>query len=386
MKKTIALLLALVMLCTCMAGCSGTKEDTVMTVNGTEVSYDEYMFWFGQAVSELTQLYQSYSGTTVDWSGKFLFDTEMTNVEWCVKRASQSVIRLHAMESKAGELGVKLTDEEKADINDEISQIEENYVTGSDTNTDLKAVFASYNYTQESYITQRSLNQLYNDLFTELYGEQGEKLSEEKALAYAEENDYITSAHILLRTTKDVTDSDGKTTSEELSQAEKDEKKAKATEIAAELQAITDNEKRWERFKELMDEYSEDPGKESFPNGYCFTTGSMVDEYDSTSRELEEYEVSGVVESSFGYHVIMRLPTKGTDLVSTYNSNYQQITVPLTYLAAPSDYDAQISDWADDAKVKYTSLYEKLDFASFINDGGFSFVPYEEYKADQSKK
>lgn len=384
MKKTIALVLALMMLCICMAGCAKTKEDTVMTVNGTAVSYDEYMFWFGQAVSELTKLYQQYSGTTVDWDGKFLFDTDMTNVDWCVKRASQSVIRLHAMESKADELGVKLTDEEKDAINDEIAQIEKTYVTDSDTNTDLKAVFASYNYTQDSYITQRTLNQIYNDLFVKLYGEQGEKLDEEKALSYAEENNYVTSAHILFLTTKEVTGSDGKTTSEELPQSEKDEKKAKATEIAAELQAITDDAKRWERFKELMDEYSEDPGKESFPEGYCFNSG-MVEEYDTASRNLKEYEVSGVVESSFGYHVIMRLPTKGTDLVSTYNSNYQQITVPLTYLAAPSDYDAQISDWADDATVKYTSLYDKIDFASFITDDGFNFVPYEDYKDNKNK-
>ena len=38
MKRFIALTLALVMLCCCAAGCgSDTKEDTVMTVNGTAV-------------------------------------------------------------------------------------------------------------------------------------------------------------------------------------------------------------------------------------------------------------------------------------------------------------------------------------------------------------
>ena len=39
MKRFIALTLALVMLCCCAAGCgSDTKEDTVMTVNGTVIS------------------------------------------------------------------------------------------------------------------------------------------------------------------------------------------------------------------------------------------------------------------------------------------------------------------------------------------------------------
>lgn len=386
MKKLTALILALAMLCCCVAGCSSSRDDTVMTVNGTAVSYDEYMFWLSQAVSELTSIYSSYSGTTVDWDGKFLFDTETTNIDWCLKRASQSIIRLHAMESKASEMGIELTDDEKQAISDEVDQIKEAYVTGDDEEAELKAVFENYSYTQESYETQRGLNYIYNNLFTELYGEQGEKLSEDIALEYAAENNYITSAHILFRTSEDVTDSEGNTTEEELSDSEKAEKKAKAEELAAELQAISDTSERWERFKELMDEYSEDTGKESFPDGYCFTTGTMVDEYDSTSRELEEYQVSDVVESSFGYHVIIRLPTKGSDLVSTYNSNYQSITVPLTYLAAPEEYDAQIAEWAEDAKVKYTKLYDSIDFSSFISADGFDFVCYEDYKANEEKK
>ena len=59
MKKTIAMLLAAVMLCGCLAGCGGTKDDTVMTVNGTEISYDEYMTWLGSAVSDIKSIYST---------------------------------------------------------------------------------------------------------------------------------------------------------------------------------------------------------------------------------------------------------------------------------------------------------------------------------------
>ena len=382
MKKLTAFMLALVMLCACLTGCAGgTKNDTVMTVNGTDVSYDEYMIWLGQAVSELTDLYKSYSGTAVDWNGKFLFDDEMTNIEWCVKRATQSVTRLHAMEAKAKELGVTVTDEDKQAVADEIEQLKKNY--NAEGESESAALFASYNYTEESYTNQRTLNYLYNNLFNELYGPQGEKLSEDKVLAYAEENKYVTSAHILFRTSEDVTDEDGKTSSKELSDSEKAEKKAQAQKLSEELQAISDNEKRWERFKELMTEYSEDPGKEKFPNGYCFTTGTMVPEYDTASRELKEYEVSGVVESQHGYHVIMRLPTKSTDLVTYMTSSYQQQTVPLSYIAAPADYDSQIADWASSATVKTTKLYDELDFSKLITSDGFKFVPFSEYSAEK---
>lgn len=378
MKKTIAMLLAAVMLCGCLAGCGGTKDDTVMTVNGTEISYDEYMTWLGSAVSEIKRIYSNYSGTDVDWDGNFLFDASITNAEWCIRRANENITKLHAVESKAKELGVTVTDEQKEALEDEFEELRNTYATGDDADASFSSFLASYNYTEDSFRTQRNLNYLYYNVFAELYGEQGEKLDESKVLDYAEKNDYVTSAHILIKTTKDVTDDDGKTTTEELSEAEKAEKLAQAQELADELKAITDNEKRWERFKELMDEYSEDPGRESFPNGYCFTTGTMVEIYDTTSRELDEYEVSDPVESTHGYHVIMRLPMTSSDLVS-YQNGYQQSIVPLSYVAAPSYYDTDVSGWAKEATVKYTSLYEKVDFSQYITDDGFNFVSYADY-------
>ena len=378
MKKTIAMLLAAVMLCGCLAGCGGTKDDTVMTVNGTEISYDEYMTWLGSAVSDIKSIYSTYSGTDVDWDGNFLFDESITNAEWCIKHANENLTKLHSVESKAKELGVTVTDEQKEDLEDEIEELRSTYATGDDTEASFKDFLAGYNYTEDSYRTQRNLNYLYYNVFAELYGEQGEKLDEAKVLDYAEKNDYVTSAHILIKTTRDVTDEDGKTTTEELSEAEKAEKLAQAQELADELKAIDDNEKRWERFKELMDEYSEDPGKESFPNGYCFTTNTMVEIYDTTSRSLAEYEVSDPVESTHGYHVIMRLPMTSSDLVS-YTNGYQQSIVPLSYVAAPSYYDTDVSGWAKDATVKYTSLYEKVDFSQYLTDDGFNFVSYADY-------
>ena len=67
MKKFTAIILAVILLCGCAAGCSGSGDDTVMTVNGSEVSFDEYMTWLGSAVSEIKEIYSSYSGTGVDW-------------------------------------------------------------------------------------------------------------------------------------------------------------------------------------------------------------------------------------------------------------------------------------------------------------------------------
>ena len=168
MKKTIALILAVVLLCGCAAGCSSSEEDTVMTVNGIDVSFDEYMIWLGSAVSEIKEIYSSYSGTEVDWDGNFLFDDSITNTEWCIKRANETVTKLHTAESKAAERGVTVSDEQKQDIEDELKDLKKNYATGDDPDAAFEEFLASYNYTEASYKAQRSLNYLYYNLFTEI--------------------------------------------------------------------------------------------------------------------------------------------------------------------------------------------------------------------------
>ena len=64
-------------------------------------------------------------------------------------------------------------------------------------------------------------------------------------------------------------------------------------------------------FDTLMNKYSEDPGLSSNPDGYLFGEGEMVAVFENTVADLGFNEISGVVEISYGYHIILRLePTK----------------------------------------------------------------------------
>ena len=65
--------------------------------------------------------------------------------------------------------------------------------------------------------------------------------------------------------------------------------------------------KSGEDFDALVAEYSEDPGSLYYPEGYYFTAGEMVPEFENTTRLLGMNEI-GICESSYGYHIIMRLP------------------------------------------------------------------------------
>ena len=68
-----------------------------------------------------------------------------------------------------------------------------------------------------------------------------------------------------------------------------------------------------EDFDMLMREYGQDPGMEFNPRGYRFGPGQMVPEFEQGTMELEIGEISGLVRSVHGYHIIMRIDPPFTD-------------------------------------------------------------------------
>lgn len=61
-----------------------------------------------------------------------------------------------------------------------------------------------------------------------------------------------------------------------------------------------------EDFDAMIKELSEDPGSETNPDGYTFTDGEMVKEFEETVKSLKSGEF-GICKSTYGYHVILRL-------------------------------------------------------------------------------
>jgi peptidyl-prolyl cis-trans isomerase D len=83
------------------------------------------------------------------------------------------------------------------------------------------------------------------------------------------------------------------------SQADKDKARARAEEILAQVKKNPDS------FAELAKKYSQDPG--SAPNGGDLdwqTRGAFVKPVEDAMFSLKKGEISGIVESEFGYHII----------------------------------------------------------------------------------
>lgn len=379
MKKFAAILLALVLALGCFTGCGSKKGDTVMSVDGTDVSFDEFMYYLKTAATTLTNYYQSSTGGGVDWDGVCIYDKTKTNAEWCVNEAMYNAAQACVIMSKGKSMNCLPTDEQLKTLEDNISTIRKNYEDQDDPDAAFTSALNGQGFTLDTFKQINKVNFTLANIFASLYGENGEKVSDETLKGYIDENGFMTSAHILFKTTEEVKGEDGKTTEKEISDDAKAEKKAKAEKLAKELKAIKDDEKRKEKFLEYMKNDSEDPGKESYPNGYCFTEGTMVQEYTDATKALKDYEVSDVVESKFGYHVIMRLPTTASNV--DINNQYGYT---LGQMAASYDFDEEMKSWDVSSKAKLNSQYKDFDFTQFFsNTDGFKFTTYASYTAEK---
>jgi hypothetical protein len=125
-----------------------------------------------------------------------------------------------------------------------------------------------------------------------------------------------------------------------------------------------------EFFREMMFEHSEDEGGVfMFPDGYLFREGDMVSEFYEATASLEIGEVSGIVETMYGYHIILRLPID-YDSAPIPPPGSGQLP-PLRQLAAMEDYRVQSSQWVDavSREIKYSPEFEALDIAAVFENG-----------------
>lgn len=116
--------------------------------------------------------------------------------------------------------------------------------------------------------------------------------------AWLDEQGIYRAKHILLATI----DLD---TREPLDEAAVAQKKAKADDILAQLRGAEDP---ITLFDQLMNEHSEDTGLAANPDGYTTEKGIMVAPFEEAALALKNGEISDIVESDFGYHIILRLP------------------------------------------------------------------------------
>lgn len=109
-----------------------------------------------------------------------------------------------------------------------------------------------------------------------------------------------------------------------------------------------------EDFDKLMKEYSEDPGLATSPDGYFFTTGEMVAEFEDAVKKLKVGKVSGIVKSDYGYHIIKRieLPEFGDEAYDSVSYNMAISGVAEHYNQIASNAEINTSAYTLDELAK----------------------------------
>lgn len=317
-------------------------DTLIMTVDGSPVYWDEFFYWFTVNISYIETNY----GTIEDWSE--VVEGESW-AEFAISETIETARLYRAVEKKAAEMGITLTAEDEEYIQ---YYWEMDVATYGDGDEEAFIQYLTANYmTEDIYYYMNKVATLYYSIMDEVYGAEGEKMALEEVLAYADSYGFMQTKHILLLTTDD----DGNALSDE----EKTAVYSQMEDFLTQLDAAPDDELE-AVFDGIMNEYSEDGGLASFPDGYLFMSGEMMEEFENATLELGAYEYSGIVETDYGYHIILRLPIN-RETVPYYYYSYYGYTYPLQYYPAAEAFDSLMYGWTGEAVVEYSEAYNSLD-------------------------
>ena len=314
-------------LCLATAGIPG--DFALATVNGVPVTAYTYLYWLTSNISYL----ETYYGMTMD--------SDASLADYLKEVSLNAAVQYNLTAAKAQELGYDLTEDQRNELDGNMALTM--MMMGGEEAFQDQLRKAGFDY--DTFYAINAASYYYTQLRDGLYAD---RPTAEEMDTYIEENDLLYAKHILLMTVDP-------TTYAPLDDAAIAEKKATAEDLLAQLQASSD---LLTDFDTLMKEYSEDSGLSSYPNGYVFTAGDMVPEFENATRELEFGQISGLVESTYGYHIILRLDPDTEDARAEYRSNLL--------------YD-QLDAWTDEADIVLSDEYEALDVPLF----------YEKYTAYQ---
>lgn len=310
-----------------MAACgAANKTEKVdgeyLTVNGTPISYDEFRYYYLTTKASLESSLEE---------GKTLELPELlTAVEDSFKKD-------YGVRSWIADQGTTLTDEEKQAVLDNTTMMvsmmggEDGFQQALDSIYCTKDLYNQMGELQS--LQQKALNEWFEKNYTDAVVEY-----------FTNTTDYVHVQHVLIAF-DDTTEG-----------ADHSAEKATAQEVYEKAVAGED-------FEALIEEYNEDPGQASDMNGYTFTTGQMVEEFETASFALEENAISEPVETTYGYHIIKRLPID----LEYIRENAVNMAPTEIVEEANSALDSEIQSHVDAVEITKGDKYDTLTVETFAD-------------------
>ena len=308
----------------------GEDSPVVMTVNGDEVRAEEFATYMIYNMKYYENMYSQY-GMMGLWSDDS--SAEMLGVMMPGFANDQAVYSRVVLEQfeKAG-LELSYSNQK------ELSTLRKDTIDQAGGYDGYLQKIAQLGFNDQTYMNFLYITQCYSALNEYYYGSDGiDKPTDEELMEHFRDN-YISAKHILILT---VDPSTGETL--------RTDEEARAL-----AQSILDRINAGEDFDALMNEYSEDGGLEGNPDGYIFTEGDMVTPFYEGAKALAEGEVSDLVKSDYGYHIIQRTALDYENQFINYQADLA------TQMGRTMD--ALLSQWMTEAEVETTDVYDEINY------------------------
>ncbi len=325
-KKIIALILASILSLTALVACGNTQntvvglssykwaceDDEVMfNIDGEDISFADFRYF---AMNMKT----SYEGGVENYWNE---NTESKFREDIINNFKSLIATKLLCEEK----GLTFTEADQIRIDNELLQIEIEMSTKG-FNEQLDLIFSDKEHYKELVKFDIYNEKLYSSYVTD------------KEIIDA----VMRAKHVLVSTV----DENGNP----LSDDKLKEKDALANDIYAKAIA-------GENFDELIKTYGEDPGMTVNVDGYYFTEGEMVPEFENATKALAENAISQPVKTNYGYHIIQRLPVD-EEYVLKRESGFPS---SIAYALKGQEIYDDIQKKADTLEVTETEAFNSFD-------------------------
>lgn len=291
----------------------------VMKIGDYNVSYDFYRFLFMNSKNYFDNGDENY------WK------QEGNDVNKVKEYVLNSLLEIYTYFTLADRYDVKLSNADIREIEAELENAKSGY-----SDDEFKKEIATAYLTEELYLFSLKTQKLKYLVYSELISESAGIIKVDDAtLEKALEEDFARATHILFTYDNDT---------------EKEKQKALAESVLERL-------KNGEDFEKLKEEYSDDNALKNNTDGYYFTHGEFQNMFEYAAFELEVGEISEIVTTDVGMHIVKRLPIEEEYV----NKHYEQLR---TQCITAKFYDL-VNAVQKGLKVEYKDEYKDIKLDTF---------------------
>ena len=318
-----------------------SPDAVMLTMGEYQITWAEMFFHLRSVLGSLISNY----GGLPDLSELVSEDT--TYAQAVMQYAIDNAVVYKAVEHGAKQYGVTFDAEDEETLQTEFVGMADTY---GGIDEFLKILWEEDGiYSYDIFYYLYSIPYLLENIFDDVYGVDGELLTDEMVSELIGSEEYLMAKHILRMKTEDGDTVPLEETEEILRQLDEYE--------GDDFDAFFDS---------LMNENSEDAGGlASFPNGYLFQYGDMVQEFYNGCLSLEIGEYSRAVETTYGYHIIYRLPVSYDEVPMYYASQYDYRT--LRSIAARGALNTELQEWVELMNPVKNPEFESLDLSALFS-------------------